>query len=218
MAKTVAETKVQRNSKKTPKQIRRDFIQRVQDEIKANQKSNKTLVWYQSKIKQVLGHTPVRSDVESLDRQRKKHYTGIIPGRIYFYGYDAKYKKTLPYYDRFPLVIILDISKDHILGLNLHYIPYKFRLIFIEKLEEFVVNSGKDDREKFALTYGLVKNFAKFPEVAPMIKKYIKSRVEGRLIEIIPSELITAALLPVASFSNGNQLKVWADSLEKMGI
>ena len=216
-AKTPETVKVKRTPSKKVAPKKDDFITRVKKQIASDKNGKKTFGWYQSKIKQVVGAKPTQEDVEGLDKLRKKHYTGLVHGRIYFFGYDAKYKDKLPYFDRFPLSIIIDISKDHILGLNLHYLPFKYRLIFIEKLEDFLTNPKNDEKERYALTYGLVKNFSRYPEVKPMIKKYLKSHVKGRLVEIAPSELIIAAMLPVASFNNNNQLKVWEDSLNKMG-
>ena len=46
-------------------------------------------------------------------------------GRMYFYHYDPKYKDTLPVWDKFPLVIPMEMYDDGFLGLNIHYLdPY----------------------------------------------------------------------------------------------
>ena len=37
--------------------------------------------------------------------------------------YDAKHKATLPYYDGFPLILMLGPAKGGFMGLNLHYLP-----------------------------------------------------------------------------------------------
>jgi hypothetical protein len=196
---------------------KQDFVSRVKEEIKSAG-NQKTFNWYQSKIKSVFGSTPTREDVEHLDKKRKTHSSSIIPGKMYFYGYDAKHKATLPYYDRFPLTIIIDITRDHFLGLNLHYLPYKYRIPILAKLEEFLVNPKNDEKAKLLFSYAMIRDVSKYPEVKPTIKRYLKSHVEGRFIEINPSEFIIAAMLPVASFTNNNQLKVWSDSLDKMGM
>ena len=44
-------------------------------------------------------------------------------GNMYMFFYDPKYKETLPYYDGFPLIIMLGPAKGGFMGLNLHYLP-----------------------------------------------------------------------------------------------
>lgn len=41
-------------------------------------------------------------------------------GGMFLFGYDPKHKKTLPYYDRFPLVIPVDEAEGGFVGLNMH--------------------------------------------------------------------------------------------------
>jgi hypothetical protein len=53
------------------------------------------------------------------DRMRLRDKSFI--GRMYFYYYDPKTKDTLPYYDKFPLVIPIERYSDGFLGLNLHF-------------------------------------------------------------------------------------------------
>jgi len=49
-----------------------------------------------------------------------------VIGRVYTYIYDAIAKKTLPYYDRYPLVLVTSVNiKAHtFFGMNLHYLGY----------------------------------------------------------------------------------------------
>ena len=50
-----------------------------------------------------------------------------IRGNMYMYFYDPKHKTTLPYYDRFPLTIMVDGAPGGFYGLNLHYLNYNTR-------------------------------------------------------------------------------------------
>ena len=61
---------------------------------------------------------PTKADLMR-DKQRLRDKSFI--GRMYFYFYDPKTKDTLPYYDKFPLVIPIERYPDGFLGLNLHY-------------------------------------------------------------------------------------------------
>ena len=46
----------------------------------------------------------------------------FIPGRLYFFIYTAKLKNELPLWDRFPLVVPLELYKDGFLGINFNYL------------------------------------------------------------------------------------------------
>lgn len=59
-------------------------------------------------------------------------------GKMYFFQYDPKLKNKLPYYDRYPLIFCVRPLKDGFHGLNLHYLSYKYRLIFYRNLIEKV--------------------------------------------------------------------------------
>ena len=43
-------------------------------------------------------------------------------GRLNLFFYDPKFKKTLPYYDTFPLVLPLEPIKGGFIGMNFHYL------------------------------------------------------------------------------------------------
>ena len=63
--------------------------------------------------------------------------TQQIRGSMYMYFYDPKFKETLPYYDRFPLTIIVDSAPGGFYGLNLHYLNYNTRAKFLDDLMSF---------------------------------------------------------------------------------
>jgi len=57
-----------------------------------------------------------------------------IAGNMYMYFYDPKHKKTLPYYDRFPLTIMIEPAPGGFYGLNLHYLAPGVRAKFLDSL------------------------------------------------------------------------------------
>lgn len=63
---------------------------------------------------------------------------GIEGGELYFFAYSAKFPNRYPFYDRFPLVYILNTYKDGFLGCNLHYIEPNDRRTFAKSL----INKG----------------------------------------------------------------------------
>ena len=68
-------------------------------------RTNQARAWLQEKIKTLK---PTR---ESLLRDRQRLKTSSIVGKMYFYFYDPKTKDTMPYYDRFPLVIPIEMYR-----------------------------------------------------------------------------------------------------------
>lgn len=147
------------------------------------------------------------------DRERLKSSTFI--GRMYFYFYDPKTKDKLPYYDTFPLVIPVERYDDGFLGLNLHYIHPKQRLILLDKLSEYASNSKYDAKTRLRLSYDLLSSASKAFEATPCIKRYLFSHIQSRFIEITADEWDIAVLLPFESFEGATKSKVWSDSRKK---
>ena len=172
-------------------------------------RSNKARDWLRSKIGE-LKPTPATL---MRDKERLRN-TQFIGGMFFFY-YDPKTKDSLPYYDRFPLVIPIERYPDGFLGLNLHYIHPKQRIILLDKLSAYKTNKKYDATTKLRLSYDLLKRAAKAFEMNPCIKRYLANHVESRFIEITADEWDIAALLPVSQFVGASESKVWADSRKK---
>jgi hypothetical protein len=172
-------------------------------------RSKKARDWLRAKIPTLK---PTREAILA-DRARLK--TSPLIGRLYFYFYDPKTKDTLPYYDKFPLVLPIERYPDGFLGLNLHYIHPKHRIILLDKLSEFANNSKYDKTTKLKLSYNLLKASSKAFEANACIKRYLFSHVESRFLEISADEWDIAALLPIANFVKATESKVWADSRKK---
>lgn len=144
----------------------------------------------------------------------RKTDTNLI-GHMYFFYYDPKTKDTLPYYDRFPLVIPIQLYPDGFLGLNLHYIHPKHRIILLDKLSSFASNRAYDQSTKLRLNYQVLQSFSKAYEASPCIKRYLSNHVQSRFLEIHANEWDIAALLPVEQFEKASTSKVWSDSRKK---
>jgi hypothetical protein len=101
------------------------FIQSVLDAAKGRPKSTQ---WYKDKIKE-FG----KPGAMDLIRDGKRNNKPFI-GKLNMFFYDPKFKKTLPYYDTFPLVLPLEAYSDGFLGINFHYLPIPLRLKLLYKL------------------------------------------------------------------------------------
>lgn len=162
--------------------------------------------WLLSKV----NNLKVTSSTLMRDKERTKNSTFI--GNMYFYYYDPKTKEKLPYYDRFPLVIPIEKYNDGFLGLNLHYLHPKTRMILLDKLSEYTNNSKYDKTTRLRLNYDLLSRASKLSEIQPCLKRYLFSHIESRFLQISAEEWDIAALLPVEKFEKSTKNKVWSDS------
>ena len=172
-------------------------------------RSNQARAWLQSKIKELK---PNRT---SLMRDRNKLKESSVIGKMYFYFYDPKTKDTMPYYDRFPLVIPIESYNDGFLGLNLHYIAPKYRMTLLDKLSVTASNKTYDEKTKLRLNYKYLANASRVFEATPCIKRYLFSQIQSRFLEITADEWDIAALLPMESFVGASTSKVYAGSEEQ---
>jgi hypothetical protein len=161
---------------------------------------------------EVANLNPSRS---AMMRDREKLRNRTMIGRMYFYFYDPKHKATLPYYDRFPLVLPVERYADGFLGLNLHYIHPKQRIILLDKLSDFATNSKYDETTRLRLTYATLASATKAFEATPCIKRYLFNHVESRFLEITADKWDIAALLPFEYFVGASKSKVFKDSRTK---
>ena len=172
-------------------------------------RTNKARSWLKSKIQDLK---PSKQALLA-DRARLKDKT--IIGRMYFYFYDPKTKDSLPYYDRFPLVLPIEQYNDGFLGLNLHYIHPKQRIILLDKMSSYTNNSRYDETTKLRLNYETLASASRLFEAQPCIKRYLFSHVQSRFLEITADEWDIAALLPMESFIGATTSKVYSDSRKK---
>lgn len=188
------------------------LIDRIQDSLAKEGLSSRTVKtrdWMNSKIKNLK---PTRASLMN-DMARLREST--IIGKMYFYLYDAKTKDKLPYFDKFPLVLPIEEYRNGFLGLNLHYIHPKQRLILLDKLSSFANNDKFDKTTKLRLSYQLLKSSAKIYETQACIKRYLFTNIRSRFLEISADEWDIAVLLPMEDFTGTSTSKVFADSRKK---
>lgn len=131
----------------------------------------------------------------------------LEPGKMFTFGYDAKHKKTLPYWDRFPLIIVLDVGPKGFLGLNFHYLSPKDREIFLNKILKYVNSKQRNKNTKFNVTWNAVKNIQ---GAEKMIHKYLYSQVKTTLLESPSNEWENVINLPYQKFVGSSASVVWS--------
>lgn len=187
------------------------YIDRLQSQaFKAGIEKNteKSLQWFKREL----------TGMKTINRQNLlkddnlKTRTRALPGRMFMYFYDPKHKKTLPYYDRFPLIFMIEKAKGGFYGLNLHYLPHKQRAIFFDRLTDYATNKRYDLTTRLKLSYNLLKSASRLKSFAPCFKHYLSEHVRSRMIEVPASEWETVLFMPSENFKKQNKNQVWSDS------
>lgn len=144
-------------------------------------------------------------------------------GHMFFFFYDAKLKKKLPYWDKFPLVIPIEIYSDGFLGLNLHYISPPLRAKLLSDLSSILNNTKYDKTTKFRISYAYLKRTTKIlpKEAKPCIKRYLYTHIKSKFLPIYSMDWIWVIYLPYEEFTSQTRASVtkqdvWSDSLTKM--
>ena len=141
-----------------------------------------------------------------------------IPGSMYMFNYDPKWKDELPYYDRFPLVFPFRRVPGGFYGLNLHYLPPPLRARLMDALYDYANNSRYDESTKIKLNYQLLTSIAKLRFFSPCVKHYLNEHVRSRFMYVYPSEWDIALFLPTERFTKKSKTQVWNDSKRMLGV
>ena len=165
--------------------------------------------WYREKAAAVRSINTVSLVNKHPDQQR----SAVLPGFMYMFGYDAKHKDTLPYYDRFPLIFPFQVTADHFMGINLHYLPLQYRARLMDALYSITTNKKFDEKTRLRISYDLLNSSAKYRYFEPCVKKYLKSQLKTRFLLVPSAEWDIALFLPLERFTV-NKSKVFKDSMD----
>jgi hypothetical protein len=165
--------------------------------ISKAKKKKKSIAWFKTKVG------------ESAKGFKKK--SKLAPGRMYTFGYDAKYKAILPYWDKFPLIVVLDAYKDGFLGLNFHYVSPIERMKFFSKILKFATQKGEVEdmtaKARFNVSWNAVRNIKNADK---MLHKYLYGHVRTSLLEAPPNEWENVIFLPYQKFVGASARSVWS--------
>jgi hypothetical protein len=175
--------------------------------------------WFRQQTKNlsVSSQRMVRSD-------RSRLTDKPLLGRMYLFQYDPKGKKTLPYYDRFPLVFPIDsgrttgfaASGGSFLGINLHYLPLPLRARLMDALYDTITTKELDENTRLKISYNILQQAAKYRFFKPCIKRYLISHVKSRFFYIEPTEWEMALFLPLDRFVGSNKSRIYRDSRNRI--
>ena len=133
-------------------------------------------------------------------------------GDMVMYFYDPKTKETLPFYDRFPLTIMVQPAPGGFHGLNLHYLSPSIRAVFLDRLMQLAPAKVKDTTRVTRLRYNLLKSTEKFKEFKPCFKHYLMSHITSDMARVAMPEWEIAVFLPTQQFAKKSASYVWSNS------
>ena len=163
--------------------------------------------WYRDRARRtrISPQTLIKSDRDRLTSK-------VLIGKMYHFFYDPKHKKTLPYYDRFPLIFPFKKVRGGFLGINLHYLPLRLRAKLMDELYTLSRDKRYDENTRLRLSYNVLNGAAKYKYFKPCVKHYLTPHVKSRFLEIYAAEWDIALFLPTEKFVGAVKGKVHADS------
>jgi hypothetical protein len=138
-------------------------------------------------------------------------------GRMVMFFYDPKHKKTLPYYDRFPLIFPIEIYKDGFLGINLHYLSPYNRAKLLDLLYQTMNNARIEENKRLRISYQILKNAAKYRLFKPCVKRYLTAHLRSRFFVPTVEMWDYTLMLPTARWESqtgpANATQIYKQSL-----
>ena len=198
-------------------EVQEGLLDRVSDAIrtgKIGQEVRRSAQWFHDKVRGLKGE--LRNKFSSTNaakfyRESEKINPLVFRKRVslgdmFCYYSNPKYRQVLPYYDMFPMIMLISADKDTFLGINFHYLAPKFRAILLDRVTAKV---GK----------GIInwKKISMITQIAPTIKRYRFDHIMKKVVPIEESEQEIAIFLPTERFKKASRAQVWSDSKRRFG-
>ena len=168
----------------------------ILDPIKVSQGGiRKSVDWYRKNV------ATLSDSITAAKLMRSGKLNGIpSKGRLNFFFYDPKYKRVLPLYDRFPLVLPLETIPGGFIGMNFHYIRPVQRISLLNNLQRYA-SGGMKSTTRIDATYDCIKNVSIGRNTN---KKYLYSHVRSSCLRGDFEEAAVAGMLTVQQIKKGS--------------
>ena len=155
------------------------IFETIQEESDGKSQSR---TWYRQALFQKSPReiiTDERSDEIGDELERDKNISTTFPRlfNLMFYEYKAKWRRDLPFYDKYPLAFVVETDDKSFFAVNLHYYSPEERLGIVSSLAE-----------------------DKIPKFRKGAHKYLLSEVRSPYLILAQQEWNTICLLPVEEF------------------
>lgn len=201
------------------KQPKQTFMQKLKDSISGQlEKSKNSAAKFRVLINKVTGGSVSGNDIMNDRKRLISMMSEVHLGKMSMFYYDPKWKDQLPYFDRFPLIIPLELYSDGFLGLNLHYLPPGYRATLMDALYNNVYPDKDEitDKKRIRITYNIVKSASRTNLFKPCIKRYLYTHLRSKIYLVPPEDWDVALFLPTQRFEKEGSRKVWQESMEKI--
>tara|TARA_B100001113_G_C21087772_1_gene612896 strand:+ start:276 stop:935 length:660 start_codon:yes stop_codon:yes gene_type:complete len=202
-------------------------ISMAQQDFEQELKSMRAL--YEGDIKPVDRIREIAQEEDSLNPNQLLQGTGktkrLLSGRLYMFNYrNPIAKNTLPYYDMFPVVLVINHrpSKNYFQGLNFHYLPPKYRAEILDELYRYMINEGAEGdsisrtiraRLSPRVDYEFMKKRRSMMSFKPLWRRYNLDRVIGQYLYVPPKAWDVITMMPLARFRKRGINSIYMDSL-----
>ena len=173
--------------------------------------TKESVAFFEAEVARLTDPLPSQRAIINAPENTSK--SGPIRGSMMMFLYNPETKFSIPYYDRFPIVIPIEVYKKPIpgfLGLNLHYLDHYDRANLLDMLQ----NLGSREAIKLnRINYDLLTSVRKYKSFRPCLKRYRMSNILTNMA-LVPRDLWEIAIfLPTEDFRKvKNKASIWRDS------
>lgn len=175
-----------------------------------NRYTKESANWFRNYIPRAYN----RMGANQLFQEQKLHRNDVQLGKLYFFQYDALWKDKLNNWDAFPMIFPFSKyrSKDNkeiILGLNVHWLPPKQRMLMFIALLKFRNESRYRKSTRLQLEWQLLKSMSESKYFSQAVHAYRVDHVKSPFVEIPSQSWEMAIFLPVDKFQKGSRQSAW---------
>ena len=166
--------------------------------------------WFRDEAQKMTSVSPPKLMNDKANLRSNLSFSDI--GRMFMFFYDPKLKDVLPYYDKFPLIIVVEMDAKGFYGLNLHYLPPMLRAKLMDSLYTLKNNDKYNDTTKLQISYSTLKRASKFRYFAPCFKRYLFDHVQSNFLYVQTENWDKALMLPTERFQKADKSYVFKES------
>ena len=164
--------------------------------------------WFLEKVEEMAGNP--------IDRRAMRNRFPIakrqIVGQMFMFFYYPKGAQQLPYYDRFPLILLLEARKNDFMGLNLHYLPLDLRQQLYYRLLPRATTKVFTDYTRLRIDYNFLKSRNSLRAFKACITRYRYEQMIGRMAHVPANEWELTVHLPLALWRKSSEEAIHQDS------
>jgi hypothetical protein len=144
------------------------------------------------KIKKLLSQSDSRFSIDniSLEAPPSLKKGDQLAGSVQFFPYlYPKTIDTIPYYHLFPGVLVINVERDRLIGMNLFHLPRRFRRFFLTKVLTLrSLETEAEDETKITFSYEEMLNERYLAAIAKScVRSYVIRRMGTVSLQLHPN-------------------------------